>query len=211
MDRLLSRRLEKDQQFRGRMVKIAKDYLRLGRDALAYWSNDFDMAYDVLQCYSALSKKDFEALERSSPKRFILPMTATQITTMVTYISQVLFGQDTPHKVEGRRPEDEVPAEFMNQLLRWNAEQQQMYNLGYLWIQDAVAINRGIFYNSWAPIFKPVLDVEMVDDPQDIDPVSQKPRQYARHRRRNQKVAGYNRAELISPYDWVCDPALPLW
>lgn len=193
------------------MVKLAKDYLRLGRDSLAYWSNDFDTAYDVLQCYSALTKKDFEALERSSPKRFILPMTATQITTMVTYIAQVLYGQDTPHKVEGRRPEDEVPAEFMNQLLRWNAEQQQMYQLGYLWIQDAVAVNRGVFYNSWAPIFKPVLEVEQVPDPQDIDPLTQQPRSYARPRRKNVKVAGYNRAELISPYDFVCDPTLPLW
>ncbi len=193
------------------MVKLAKDYLRLGRDSLAYWSSDFDTAYDLLNCYSALSRKDFEALERSSPKRFILPMTSTQITTMVTYIAQVLFGQDTPHKVEGRRPEDEVPAEFMNQLLRWNAEHQQMYNIGYLWIQDAVAVNRGVFYNSWAPIFKPELTLEQVSDPSDIDPATQLPRTYPRPRRKNVKVAGYNRSELISPYDFVCDPTLPLW
>ncbi len=211
MDRLLARRLEEDQNFRGRMVKLAKDYLRLGRDSLAYWSNDFDTAYDLLQCYSALSKKDFESLERSSPKRFVLPMTATQITTMVTYIAQVLFGQDTPHKVEGRRPDDEVKAEFMNQLLRWNSEQQQMYHVGYLWIQDAIAVNRGIFYNSWSPIFKPILSVEQVPDPKDIDPTTGQAKTYPRPRRKNITVGGYNRAELISPYDYVCDPTLPLW
>jgi hypothetical protein len=211
MDRLLSRRLERDQNFRGRIVKMAKDYLRLGRDSLAYWSNDFDTAYDVMQCYSALSKQDFERLERSAPKRFILPMTATQITTMTTYIAQVLYGQDTPHKVEGRRPQDEIPAEFVNQLLRWNAEQQQMYNIGYLWIQDCVAVNRGIFYNCWAPIFKPDLQVEQVSDPEDVDPATNQPRTYPRPRRKNKVVGGYCQAHLVSPYDFICDPTLPIW
>ena len=76
-----------------------------------------------------MSKHDIDALERSHPKRYILPMSATQITTMATYIAQVLFGQETPWKVEGRRPEDDVPAELVNNLLRWNAEQQSTYQL----------------------------------------------------------------------------------
>ena len=37
MDRLLARRLEADKDLRARMVKLAKDFLRIGRDALAYW------------------------------------------------------------------------------------------------------------------------------------------------------------------------------
>src|SRR5271166_4316203 len=120
MDRILARRLDTDKDLRARMVKLAKDYLRIGRDALAYWSSEFDNDYDTLMCYSALSRKDTESLERGHPKRYILPMTATQITTMTTYIAQVLFGQETPWKVEGRRPQDDVPAEFVNNLLRWN-------------------------------------------------------------------------------------------
>lgn len=211
MDKLVARRLEKDKDFRSKMVKLAKDYLRLGRDALAYWSNDFDTAYDMLMCYAPLSRKDMESLERGNPRRFILPMTATHITTMTTYVAQVLFGQDTPHRVEGRRPEDEIPAEFVNQLLRWNAEQQPTYQLGYLWCQDAIAINRGIFYNSWSPIFKPTLMVEDVPDPEDIDPETKQPRTFKRTRRVEKTVGGYCRYELVSPYDWICDPALPLW
>jgi hypothetical protein len=211
MDKLLAKRLESDKDFRARLVKLAKDYLKIGRDSLAYWSNDFDTAYDILSCYSALTKKDMESIERGHPKRYILPMTATQITTMTTYVSQVLFGQETPWKVDGRRPEDELPAEFVNNLLRWNAEQQPTYLLGYLWCQDCIAVNRGVFYNSYAPIFKPEMINMPVEDPADIDETTGKPRTYMRPTRKNKVVGSYCRMELVSPYDFVCDPSLPLW
>lgn len=211
MDRLLARRIETDKDYRARIVFKAKNYLKLGRDSLAYWSNDFDTAYDTLMCYAPLSKKDMEHLERGHPKRFVWPMTATQITTMTTYISQVLFGQETPWKVEGRGPEDEMPAEFLNQLLRWNAEQQATYLLGYLWVQDCLAVNRGVFYNSWSPIFKPEITTEQVADPEDIDPTTSLPRTFPRVRRKQSVSGGYNRMELVSPYDFICDPTLPLW
>ena len=128
------KKLEKDEAFRGKVAKIAKDYLKLGRDALEYWSRDFDYAYDLMLGYAPLSRTDYERLERGDPRRFILPMTSTQVVTMTTFIAQTLFGQDTPHQVEGRGPEDELPAEYVNQLLRWNAEQQPTYVLGYLWV-----------------------------------------------------------------------------
>lgn len=210
MDRILAHRLNTNKDVRARMVKLAKDYLRIGRDALAYWSNDFDVCYDILSCYSPMTKKDIEALERSHPKRYILPMTATQITTMTTYIAQVLFGQETPWKVEGRRPQDDVPSELVNNLLRWNAEQQPTYTLGYLWVQDALATNRGIFYNSWAPIFKPAMVQVSVEDPNDVDPATGAPRTYMRPTRQNKVVGNYCKMEIVSPYDFICDPALPM-
>lgn len=211
MDKILARRIQDDKDYRARIVKKAKDYLKLGRDSLAYWSNDFDTAYDTFMCYAPLSKKDFEMLERGHPKRFIMPMTATQIETMAVYIAQVLFGQDTPWKVEGRSSDDEIPAEFVNQLLRWNAEQQQTYNQGYMWVRDTLLVNRGIFYNSWAPIFKPGMVHEEVIDPNDIDPETQQPRSYLRPRWKNNKIGGYNKLEIVAPYDFVSDPTLPLW
>lgn len=211
MDRILARRIEKDRDYRSRIVLKAKNYLKLGRDALAFWSNDFDTAYDTLMCYAPLGKKDMDLLERGHPKRFVWPMTATQVTTMTTYIAQVLFGQETPWKVEGRRAEDELPAEFMNQLLRWNSEQQATYLLGYLWVQDAVAVNRAVFYNSWAPIFKTEMTQEQVQDPELPDPTTGQPSTYFRTRRKQTVSGGYNKLEIVSPYDFVSDPTLPLW
>jgi hypothetical protein len=210
MDRLLARRLDDEKDFRARLVKLAKDYIKIGRDALAFWSHDFDVAYDILNCYAPLLRRDMEALEAGHPKRYVLPLTATQMTTMTTYISQVLFGQDTPWKVEGRRPEDEVPAEFINNLLRWNAEQQPTYLLGYLWTQDCLVANRGIFYNSWSPIFKPEMVQVPVTDPKDLD-IGGQPKTYFRPTRRNKVVGNFCKMELVAPYDFVSDPSLPLY
>lgn len=213
MDPLLANRLNTDEEFTKKVNKLAREYIQLGRNAVDYWCGDFDVAYDVMQCYAPLEKKDYEALADGHPKRFILPLTATQITTMATYITQVLFGQETPHKVEPRGPEDEVPAEYMNQLLRWNAEQQPTYLLGYLWTQNALTTNRGIFYNSWAPIYGSQVVNTPVIDPETqqavLDPATGQPT--FRPRRQKVLVGGYCKYEPVSPYDWICDPALPLW
>ncbi len=221
MDPLVARRLDTDEEFKKKVVKIATDYLKLGFEAVDYWSADFDVAYDLMMCYAPLSKDDFEKLARNSPKRFVLPTTATQITTMATYIAQSLFGNDTPHKVEGRGPDDEIPAEYINQLLRWNDEQQPTYMLGYLWVQDCLVANRGVFYNHWQPIFRPKVTMEERTDSANMDFTTGQPKvgpdgqplkaKFNRPKRTNELVGGYVKTHLVSPYDFICDPALPLW
>ncbi len=219
MDPLLARRLETDKAFRDKLATLTKRYIKLGVDTLSYWMDDFDYAYDMLMCFAPLTKSDFEALEKGHPRRFILPTSTTQIATMTTYIAQSLFGQESPHKVDARGPDDEVPAEFVNQLLRWNAEQQPTYYLGYLWVQDCLTANRGIFYNSWAPMWSTAI----VNTPQSlpeldgqgqpvIDEETGEPKvtQYFRPTRKRTNVGGYSRYDLVSPYDFICDPSLPL-
>ena len=211
MDRLLARRLEREEEFREKIVKLAEDYLLLGQQCVDYWAPDFDNAHDILMCYAPLTKGDLDNLERGHPKRFILPMTATQITTMATFIAQMLFGDSQPHKVEGRGPEDEVAAEHMNQLLRWNDEQQAGYLLGYLWILDTLTYNRGIRFNSWAPIFETRVEMVEMQDEEEIDEATGLPAVYHRAKKTREAVAGYNRVHLVSPYDFICDPQMPLW
>lgn len=211
MDRILARRLESDPDFNEKIRKLVIDYLVLGQSSVNYWSEEFDAAHDILMCYAPLNKKDLESLEKGHPKRFILPMTTTQINTMTSVIAQTLFGDQQPHKVEGRGPEDEVPAEHMNQLLRWNAEQQPTYLLGYLWIQDILTFNRGVLYNSWAPVYDTkIVEVE-VEDPNEIDNETGLPTTYLRAQKKKTVAGGYNKMELVSPYEFYCDPTLPLY
>jgi hypothetical protein len=211
MDRLLARRLETDDDFQKRVAKLVKDYVNLGLTSLHYWIDEFDAAHDILMCYAPMTKQDLENLERGHPRRFILPMTTTQISTMTTFIAQALFGESTPHKVEGRGPQDEVPAEHMNQLLRWNAEQQPAYLLGYLWIQDILTYNRGVMYNSWAPLYQSRIAEVEVEDETEIDPDTGEPKTYKRIQRTRTPAGGFCKIHLVSPYDFYCDPALPLW
>lgn len=210
MDRILARRLESDEDFSEQVVKLAKDYLTLAQNSLNYWADEFDAAHDILMCYAPLTKDDLDRLEKGHPKRFVLPMTATQINTMTTFIAQALFGEATPHKVDGRGPEDEIAAEHVNQLLRWNAEQQPTYLLGYLWIQDVLTFNRGVFYNSWAPIFETAVEVIDVEDAEELDEAGQ-PVVFQRANRVRKEIGGYSRLELVSPYDFYSDPSVPLW
>lgn len=204
MDRVLARRLENDEEFNKQLLSLVEDYLTLGQQTADYWASEFDVAHDVLMCYAPLTKADLEQLERGHPKRFILPMIATQVTTMTTFIAQMLFGDSQPHKVEARGPEDEESAAYMNQLLRWNDEQQAGYLLGYLWVQDVLTYNRGIRYNSWAPIYETQVEMRETVDEEDGSV-------YHRPKKVKRAVAGYNKVHLVSPYDFVCDPHMPLW
>ena len=130
MDKSLPHHLESDETLRMKIAKIAREYAKLGLDSLNYFVGDFDYCYDLLNCYAPLTKADFDKLERNEPRRYILPVASTQIVTLATIITQTLFGMETPHKVQGRGPEDEVPAEILSQLLRWKAEQQPTFTVG---------------------------------------------------------------------------------
>lgn len=215
MDRNLTRKIEGDEKFRGTLSKLVADYAKHGFDAVNYWTGEWDVAHDLFMSYAPLTKADLEKLEKGHPRNFILPMTTTQITTAATFISQVLFGQSSPHRVEGRGPEDEVAAEHLNTLLRWNAEQQPTFLLGYLWVQDALIFNRGVFYNSWAPIMRPqatvVEEVEVDHNGELILDEQGNPIKYTTVRMVEQPVGGYCKMELVSPYDFCCDPSVPLW
>lgn len=191
------------------MSKLVSDYFDLGKRHVDYWSPEWDYAHDMLMAYAPLSKEDLQSLSKGHPKRFTLPMTATQLTTMATFISQVLFGDDRPHKVRGRGPEDEVPAEHINTLLKWNSEQQPTYLLGYLWVLDALSYNRGVFYNSWAHIMRPKREQVAMTIPGEVEEDGT-PRIFQQWQTRMEPVAAYCKAELVSPYDWVCDPGFPL-
>jgi hypothetical protein len=232
MDRLLARKLARDDGFRGRMAKLCKDYIRLGEDALNFYAPMYDAAHDMFQGYARLTQKDLDNMDRGHPKNYILPVAATQLITMATTISQMLFGSTRVHRVEGRGPEDEDAAELMNQLLQWNDEQQPTYFLGYNWVLDSLLYNRGVFYESYEALNKMTFDRVMVDDPEDLidiqvygpdgvtplmdqttgEPVVRtEPAKFARYTKRPMKIGGVNKLYLVGPYEFICDPVYPLY
>jgi hypothetical protein len=152
MDRILADKLEHDVNFQRKLAKLVSSYIDAGTKTLNYYIDEFDSAHDVFNCYARLTREDLEKLDRGHPRRFIMPMTATQITTMATFIAQVLYGSQSPHSVDARHEADEQIADLVNQLLIWNATQQPTYLIGFLWIQDIITYNRGVMYEEWQPI-----------------------------------------------------------
>jgi len=214
MPQSLTGRLDLDEEFRKRILKLGQDYVTHARATLDYYTADFDAAHDVLMCYATLTKQDYVKLAKGAPRRYILPITATHVHTMTTFLAQTLFGDDCPHKVDAGGPDDDGPARYMNELLKWNSEQQPagMYQLGFMWIENSLTYNRGIMYDCFAPITKgrwqntPQLDEEgqPVLDPDSGEPV-------ITAQKIKTRTGGYNRIELVSPYDFYMDPLMPLY
>lgn len=213
MDAQLANKLEsvEHEDFRKKLLAIAAQHISLGRRQVDYFSNDFDVSHDLFQCYAQLGREDLEKLEGGHPRRFILPITSTQITTMATFIAQALFGTAQPNRVEARSPDSEFKAAMMNQLLRWNAERQPAYLLGHMWVIDCLLYNRGIMYENYRTITKSKVTEEEVDDKtqeKKEDGTWPKVKKWVRRR---EEIGGYNHVMLISPYDFICDPGLPMW
>lgn len=252
MDRVLADKLEHDTNFQRKLAKLVSNYIDAGTKTLNYYIDEFDTAHDVFNCYARLTREDLEKLDRGHPRRFIMPMTATQITTMTTFIAQVLYGGQSPHVVDARHEADEQIADLVNQLLIWNATQQPTYLIGYLWIQDIITYNRGIMYEEWSPIEEvefeevevpdptaapeqvsetddegnPTFDYEPVLHPagfQQVDETTGEPQfnavarmtstqpTYKKFKKVKNTVGGFVKFYVVSPYDFICDPMMPLY
>lgn len=219
MSVVITARLESDEEFRKKLLKVVKDYVSYARSTLDYYTADFDAAHDILMCYAPLTRKDYLKLAKGHPKRFILPITATHIHTMTTFLTASLFGTESPHTVNPGGPEDDASARVMNSLLRWNSAQQPegMYQLGWFWIENALTYNRGILYDTFENIYKkqwqnveePVFDE--VTGAQVYDEATLEPAVKLVPKKVKVKIGSFCRLQIVSPYDFYVDPTVPLY
>lgn len=223
MDPTLAVRLDEnspayDDELYRKLAKVAQDYRTAGTATLDYHIPDLDEANDIVNCYTAGRKKDFEK-DRNAPARFRHPMGATEITTLATFVSQILFGGETTRRVEPRNPEDEDKADIINELLAWNDGQQPTYPQGYHWVWDSLTFNRGVMYDRWAKLLEVHLEPVEQELPYvaELDERGKKKRKpknwkgesYIRFRKVRVPIGGYVRVDNISPYDFICDPGMP--
>ncbi len=210
----LTNRIDVDEDFRKKMWKLATDFCQNARYFVDYQTADYDIANDILQCYATLSRQDYVKLQKGQPRRFILPITATHIHTMTSFLTHALFGDVCPHKVDPGTPADEAPARVMNELLGWNCEQQpgSTFQLGWYFVENSLTYNRGIMYDNYESIYKWQWENVAVTDEAglpvfDEDGVTPK----MELRKVKKRVGGYNRMTIVSPYDFYCDQSLPLF
>lgn len=196
-------------------ARVALDYVQNGLATLNYYLADFDAAYDLANALAGLATgttaAQFDKLERSATRNFAHPAGATQIDVLATAVSQILFGGETNRRVDARRDEEETKADAANQLLAWNDQQNDSYVDGFLAIKDAIICNRGVQYDYWTDQYEIEKEPVEYDIPlkqkRKSDPASKK---VTRWRTVKKKVGGYNKIVNISPYDFVCDPSIPL-
>lgn len=216
-----------DGQLVKKLAQVAAQYIQNGLAALNYNLDQIDAANDLMECYSGVTLAEYTARTRMSPRNFIMPMTCTQMTTLATFISQILFGAETNTRVEPRTENDEGAARSMNQLLIWNDNQQDTYRQKYLWILDALVFNRGVEYERWKEVLQvdlqEVQEEDITAEPEVVmkkdgsgprlksngEPVLKYPKTMRWKKVRTPK-GGYNHLDLVAPADFICDPNFPL-
>ncbi len=214
-----------DAELFNRLAKLGGDYVKNGLAVLNFYLNDFDNAYDVANALAALPDgttfSQFDKTDRSQSRNFSHPCGSTQLEVLATAISQILFGGETNRRVEARNDDDETKAEAVNQLLAWNDAQNDSYATGYDWVMDCMVTNRGVMYDHWCHLYETAKEPVEYTMPYvaEIDPATKKkipkppnwkPEKKTRWRTVRKEAGGYSKLEVISPYDFICDPALPI-
>lgn len=234
MDPLLVARLDArkgnekwfDSEFSKKLGNTARSYLDAGLAALNFHCCDFDAVSDLVDLYAPVEDpKSFPLLDRNSPLNFRHPFTLTECQTLTTFLAQILFGGEQARSVEAQNPDDDAAAESINALLAWNDDKLGIYLQGWLWIWSAVVYNRGIWFERGDQIcevsFEDVeeenvlLDQEHAKDQngnlrykRNGDPVMAHPKR-TRQRKKRTYSGYFNNLDLVSPYDFVCDPTYP--
>lgn len=234
MDRLIAARLDRsegnkwfDQALSTKLGQTAKDYLDNGLATLNYYVCDFDAATDLVEMLSPVENSAaFAQLDRNNAINFRDPMAFTQLMTQATFVTQILFGGEQARTVEAVSGDQENAADSMNGLLAWNDHRLNIYGEGFGFVWNALVYNRGVWFERAAQDCKVEREEVAVDDftqdkvPQKDDngqplldangnPVLGFPKII---RTRNKRIYSgfYNAVDLVSPYDFICDPTLPI-
>lgn len=217
-----------DSELYLKLGRVARQYCDAGLAALNYSICDFDAASDLVDMAMPVidpATSDRLGKDRNNALHFRHPATFTQMVTMVTFITEIIFGGEVCRSVEPQDPNHSDAADAVNGLLSWNDAKVGIYLQGWLWTWNAVVYNRGVWFESCAQdveVVKELVDEEDVTQPKTHQknkkgelryrkgaPVMAHPK---RSRLRSRRIYSgfYNRLDIVSPYDFICDPALPI-
>ncbi len=234
MDPLIALRLSSakgnemfDAAFAKQLGTIARQYIDAGLAALNYVIPDFDCISDKVQMFAPIDNPTTYAKgDRNAAINFIHPELYTEMQTLCTFLAQILFGGEQARSVEAKNEEDDNAAEAINALLAWNDAKIGIYLKGWLWIWAAVVYNRGVMYEktaqdvnvSWEEIEEADITKEKVHGMnkagqprfnQKGEPIMVYPTR-TRFRKKRTYSGFFNDVDLVSPYDFICDPTPPV-
>lgn len=214
-----------DSEFAGKVTRTTREYLENGIRALNFYISDFDAATDIVEMYAPIEDATkFSEVDRNRALNFRHPLGFTEMIVMTTFLAQILFGGEQARSVEAQGEDDADKADDVNALLAWNDVKLGIYFQGWLWIWAAVVYNRGVWYEDTdqdvtvdreaveePDITKPQVQARKADGSprfRNGKPVMEYPTK-VRYRNKRTRTGFFNRLNLVSPYDFICDPDLP--
>lgn len=214
-----------DSEFANKIGKTTREYVESGLRSLNYFVADFDAATDLVEMYAPVEDSAaFSKIDRNSALNFRHPMTFTEMTTLTTFVAQILFGGEQARSVEAQGQDDAEKADDVNALLAWNDAKLGIYMQGWLWCWAAVVFNRGVWFEDTDQdvtverevIEEADLTAEKVvvlnrDGSQRMrggKPVFEYQKK-SRWRNKRTRTGFFNKLALVSPYDFICDSDVP--
>lgn len=233
MDPIISARLDSsknnpyyDAELYQKIGNVARQYVDAGMSALNYSVADFDAASDLVDMsMPVVDVANYEKMDRNHALNFRHPATFEQMWTLTTFIAEILFGGETARTVEPQDPNHDEAADSVNGLLAWNDARLDLFLQGFLWVWNSVVYNRGVWFESAdqeVQTFKEEVEEDDIlaekvqatnakGEPRfrKGEPVMAFPKKKRFKTKRNYS-GFYNKLDLVSPYDFVCDPAIPM-
>lgn len=235
MDAVVAARLDSrkgnphyDARFSSKLNNTARAYIESGVRVSNFYYADFDAATDLVDMFQniggdASSAANFAKADRNSALYWRHPATFTQMHVLTTFIAEILYGSKQARSVEAQGEDDAKKADDINALLAWNDAKIRIYNQGWLHTWNALVYNRGVWYERGGQdedvvrepveeddITKPMVPLLRKDGTPRMtrsgEPIMGYPK---RQRMRNKIVRSgfFNALDLVSPYDFICDPA----
>ena len=213
-----------DSNLASKVATVSRQYVENGLGALNYATIDFDAATDLVDMAQPIyDPQNFSKVDRAAAINFRHPLTFTEMTTLATFVAQILFGGEQARSVEAQKPEDEAASDDINELLAWNDRKIAIYLQGWLWTWAAVVYNRGVWYETTSQDvgieMEEVLEDDITKEKVQVynkdgslrmrkgEPVLAYPK-YTRFRSKPKYSGFHNHLDLVSPYDFICDPSL---
>lgn len=204
-----------------------RQYIDAGLAALNAAIPDFDAATDGVDMLAPVENAtEFAKADRNSALHFRHPMTYIEMATLCCFITQILFGGETARTVEAQNEEGQESADMMNAALAWNDSKIGIYTSGAFFVWNAVVYNRGIWFETVQKEY--IIERECIKEDDITQPKEPKLNKAGepvilrgkpvmvypqRERWRSKRVYTgniYNHLDVVSPYDFVCDPTVPL-
>jgi hypothetical protein len=191
--------------------------LRIAQDAATQRYDAWDQVDEQVRLYVNLQRKakkgdgtvDPTTMEMPFDRSIVVPTSYAVLMVRLSQLMGILLGRDPMWQLDGRSPDDILPARYMESALSYDMEQSAALLSIYSMMQDAEKYGIGIIYDVWEVeegwrYQKPTQEYELLKRSATMFgmPGPMPMREWGTR-------AEYNRWEAIDPYRFWCDPRVP--
>jgi hypothetical protein len=193
----------------GKLLNHCKDLVKLSRDEMARYYNNWDRNDRVYRGEKIADEEDKQAAKRKAPQKFVMPVSYAQINTFVSFLLAVLNQRDYFFELGGSGVEDEKAGKVAQAVLEHNIEYNNFRHQKLKqFATDLAKYGVGVFKHTWRKEKKFVTTLQPKQIPVPIGMVAPPP-EMVPVKKEVTKYLG-NVVVTVSPYRFFPDPRLPL-